>query len=250
MRELMVSIFILSSVWIRAAEAAAAECREAKAPGEMVALLHGRGRTSVSMKGLEWYLARRGYRVVNITYPSLSHSIEELADQHLDRELKEEIGDRSAAVHFVTHSLGGIVLRQYLSNHSLTNLGRVVMLAPPNQGSELADWLKQRAWGQRLLGQSGRQLGTAATDLPKRLGPVRFDLGVIAGDRSWNPWFSWIIPGPDDGKVGVENTKVEGLKDFLVVHSSHTWMMWRRSTLHQVEHFLAQGRFDRKDGVD
>ena len=225
----------------------ASETSETKTTGDYVILLHGMGRTSASMKGLEWYLSRRGYRVVNVNYRSARVSIEFLADRQLYRVLQDRIANPAVKVHFVTHSLGGIILRQYLSNHSIQNLGRVVMLAPPNQGSELADFLKSNGLGRWILGKSGQQLGTAATDTPRRLGPVRFELGVIAGDRSWNPLFSWIIPGPDDGKVSVEATKVEGMKAFLVVHSTHTWLMWRRKTLRQIEHFLAHARFDQSE---
>jgi triacylglycerol lipase len=241
--------FIMSALagWLalyRTSAPPLAESSQIKPANDYLVLLHGLGRTAVSMKGLEWYFQSRGFRVINVNYPSAGGSIEHLADRYLDDALTKEIADQTVKVHFVTHSLGGILLRQYLSNHTLTNLGQVVMLAPPNQGSELADYLKSRGPGRWILGRSGQQLGTTDSDVPKRLGPVHFDLGVIAGDRSLNPWFSRIIPGPDDGKVSVENTKVEGMKDFRVVHSSHTWLMWRRQTVRQIEHFLAQGRFD------
>jgi triacylglycerol lipase len=244
MKTMIVNALAGWAALFRTSAAATAEELQAKAPRDYVVLLHGLGRTAASMKGLEWYLGRRGYRVVNVNYPSTRTSIEHLANHYLDAALTGQITDHTVKVHFVTHSMGGILLRQYLSNHSAKNIGRAVMLAPPNQGSELADYLNRHWLYRRILRESRQQLGTAATDVPKRLGPVHFELGVIAGDRSLNPWFSSIIPGPDDGKVSVENTKIEGMKDFLVVHSSHTWMMWRRQTLRQVEQFLTKGCFD------
>lgn len=210
---------------------------------ESIVLLHGLGRTSLSMKRLEWHFRGQGYRVINRTYPSHRKMIEPLADEWLESLLASKISTSDSKVHFVTHSLGGIVLRQYLCNHHLPNLGRVVMLAPPNQGSELADFLSRYGFFRWLIGPSFAQLGTAETCLPQQLKAVDFPLGVIAGDQSSNPIFSKFIPGLNDGKVAVERTRARGMSDFLVQHQSHTWLMWRQSTLDQISHFLIHGRF-------
>jgi triacylglycerol lipase len=216
--------------------------------GDYVVLLHGLGRTAWSMKPLQWALARQGYHVVNVAYSSTRVSIEEAAGDWLARLLGVRATDRTVKIHFVTHSLGGIVLRQYLLQHQIENLGRVVMLAPPNSGSELVDRLRHNPLYKHLTGPAGQELGTERGSLPNRLGPVDFEVGIIAGDRSLNPFFSTWIPGPDDGKVSVQRTQVEAMKDFLVVHHSHTWMMWRRSVLCSVSRFLSQGSF--QDGED
>lgn len=209
---------------------------------EVVVLLHGLGRTSLSMKRLEWALTRAGFHVVNVSYPSRKFKIEQLSENHLQNAIAA-IPNSTRKVHFVTHSMGGIILRQYLSRHSITNLGSVVMLATPNQGSELVDYFKRTGLGRWILGPAGCQLGTTQTDLPKQLGAVDFDAGVIAGNRSFNPWFSQILPGADDGKVSVESTKVTGMKEFLVVQNSHTWMMWREETIGKITNFLQTGSF-------
>jgi hypothetical protein len=141
--------------------------------------------------------------------------------------------------------MGGIVLRFYLEKHELVNLGRVVMLSPPNQGSELADWMAENPVLDRFLGPSAEQLGTGPESLPQRLGPVDFEVGIIAGDRTLNPLFSRVIPGADDGKVAVERTKVEGMADFLVVPHTHTYIMMRESVIAQVIHFIEHGDFYR-----
>jgi pimeloyl-ACP methyl ester carboxylesterase len=217
--------------------------QSARARVEYVVLLHGLGRSSLSMKGLEWYLGRRGYHVINARYPTGRRSVRELAGTVLDRLLETEIPD-GARVHFVTHSQGGILLRQYLAEHEIPNLGRVVMLAPPNHGSELSDILGRNPVTRALVGPGFLELGTGANSLPNRLGPVDFECGVIAGDRSLNPLFSLLLPGPGDGKVTVASAKADGLADFLVVHNSHTWLMWRTNTLGQVLAFLESGRFN------
>lgn len=215
------------------------------ASSDYVILLHGLGRTPLSMKRIEWTLREQNYRVINIGYPSTRISIEDAANHWLDDVLKSQVTDSSAKIHFVGHSLGGIVLRQYLTNHEIPNLGRVVMLAPPNHGSELAERL-QNNWLYRLAtGPAGQQLGTSECGVPSRLGPIDFELGVIAGDRSLNPLFSSWISGPDDGKVSVRSTGMLGA-DFLLVHHTHTWMVWSSDVNSAVVQFLKTGRFDAK----
>src|SRR5579872_3509539 len=226
------------------AGAASAEVAGAEPAGDYAVLLHGLGRTAISMKGLERHLKRQGYRVVNVAYPSKRFSVEYLSDVCLQGMLEKRISDPAARIHFVTHSLGGIILRRYLSCHHLENLGRVVMLAPPNQGSEIIDRLKTCALIRKVLGPAMLELGTGPDDFPGRLGPVHFECGVIAGDRSLNPFLSRLLPGPNDGKVTVASTWVPGVQDSLVLHSTHTWMMWRERTLRQTALFLRSGHFD------
>jgi pimeloyl-ACP methyl ester carboxylesterase len=195
------------------------------------------------MKKLERALRQEGYRVVNVSYPSTKQTIEDSAEISLAGILQAHIQDPQAQVHFVTHSLGGIVLREYLAHHQVPNLGRVVMLAPPNQGSELVDRMRN-GWLYRFFtGPAGQQLGTDPDSLPKRLGPANFDLGIIAGDHSLNPFFSARLPGPDDGKVSVASAQLEGMSDFLVVHYSHTWLPARREVVKATIRFLEQDSF-------
>lgn len=210
---------------------------------EYVVLLHGLIRTSSAMKRLEWAFEEQGYRVINITYPCTKLSIEAIASTTLADILKTRIQDPTVKVHFVTHSLGGIVLREYLANNPMTNLGRVVMIAPPNHGSELVDKFRKWPFFEFFTGPAGQQLGTDAESTPKRLGPAKFDLGVIAGDRTLNPFYSMFIPGPDDGKVSVASTRLEGMDDFLIVHYSHTYLPWRKQVVKACVHFIEEGQF-------
>ncbi len=212
---------------------------------ECVVLLHGLGRTPTAMRVMEHALVRQGYRVVNIGYPSLRVPLEQLADVHLHNALATRLPAEVARVHFVTHSFGGLLVRQYLANHDFPKLGRVVMLAPPNQGSELADSARRNSLARRLAGPNLARLGTSPGDVPKQLGPVAFELGVIAGDRSLNPIASAFLPGPDDGKVAVTSTRIAGMQDHLVVHRSHLGIKWDARTQAQTAYFLAHGRFQR-----
>ena len=210
---------------------------------DYVVLLHGLIRSSTAMKRLEWAFEDQGYRVINVNYASTKLSIEDAAAITLDQILKEQVQDPTVKVHFITHSLGGIILREYLANHQFTNLGRVVMIAPPNHGSELVDKFKNWPFFKFFTGPAGQQLGTDPDSVPQRLGPATFDLGVIAGDSTLNPFYSWFLPGPDDGKVSVASTQLEGMDDFLIVHSSHTYLPWRKQVVQASVQFIAEGQF-------
>jgi pimeloyl-ACP methyl ester carboxylesterase len=212
---------------------------------ETVVLLHGLRRTGRSMKKTAQALGEKGYVPVIVDYHSRRHAIEYLADEVLHEVLESLPRGTSSRVHFVTHSMGGIIVRYYLKHHPMEELGRVVMLSPPNQGSELVDLLKDSPVFKILHGPAGQQLGTADRFL-KSLGPVHFELGVIAGLKTGDPVSGRIIPGPNDGKVGVERTKVPGMRDFLVVPYSHTFIMRPQAVIDQVAYFLRHGLFLRE----
>ncbi len=215
---------------------------------QCVILLHGLARTHFSMLSMQRALTQAGFCVVNIDYPSRQLPIEELAFIAIEQGLQQCRQQCSALhVHFVTHSLGGILVRQYLSQHTIPELGRVVMLAPPNQGTEAVDVLRHLPGFSLLNGPAGAQLGTRTQDVPKRLGKVNFELGVIAGEISFNPVLSAMIPGIDDGKVSVKNTRVEGMKDFISLPINHTFIMRFREARRQTLHFLRHGCFDHSD---
>lgn len=210
---------------------------------EVVVLLHGLCRSASSMEKMEAALKKEGYDVINIDYSSRHAPIERMAEATLGDAVRSKRLRSAGKVHFVTHSLGGILVRSYLSKHRLPNLGRVVMLGPPNHGSEVVDRLKGWRLFKAINGPAGSELGTHPSSVPNRLPPVAFELGVIAGDRTINLINSCMIPGVDDGKVSVESTKVSGMKDHLVIHACHPLLMKNREAMGQVSHFLRAGRF-------
>jgi pimeloyl-ACP methyl ester carboxylesterase len=187
-------------------------------------------------------LENAGFRVVNFGYPSRSEPIEALVEL-LDSEVGQCCNSEAETVHFVTHSMGGVLVRSYLSHRPEEHQGRVVMLSPPSQGSEIIDAFSDSDLLRSILGPAALLLGTDSVGLANQLEPVRFSLGVITGNRSLDPVGSWLIPGPDDGKVSVDRAAVEGAVDFMVLPATHTFIMNRSDVAEQVVHFLRHGRF-------
>jgi hypothetical protein len=210
---------------------------------DCVVLLHGLARSAGAMDTMQQALDDAGYHTVNVDYPSRKHAIEVLAPMVIAPALAQCRAEQSRVIHFVTHSMGGILLRQYTQDNVIVDLGRVVMMGPPNQGSQVVDNLKDVPGFEAYNGPAGMQLGTGEQDIPKQLGPVSFELGVIAGTSSINLILSTFLPNPDDGKVSVENTKVQGMCALVTVAVSHPFLMKRQQVIDQVLHFLRSGSF-------
>lgn len=236
---------------------------------EVVVLLHGILKNKFDMAAIAAYLRTKDYDVINLSYPSRHHTIEELADNIYEQLQDEELAGRfnsASKVHFVTHSMGGLVSRYFLHKYRPENLGRVVMLSPPNQGSDFANWMmetesfrqsfnnhklaehldeqeaRQKIF-QNLFGPAGQQLHT---DYEHSIEPsVDFPLGVIAGNRSINPLAPWVLgDDPHDGIVPIERMKIDGMTDMIEVNASHMLMILNLTVMKQVDHFLKNERFD------
>ena len=227
----LVGVLLLSS-----GVASAADC---------VVLLHGLARTAMSMNPMQRALAEEGFETANIDYPSRDYSIEQLAGIAIPEGLEAcRAKDGIDRIHFVTHSLGGILLRQHLSKESIADLGRVVMLGPPNQGSAAVDELRDMPGFEWLNGPAGLQLGKGAESVPLKLGPATFELGVIAGNRTIDPITSSVLENPDDGRVSVADTRLDGMADFVEVDHSHAFMMRMGEPIRLTIRFLTNGTFD------
>lgn len=225
-----------------------AEPTGSRQPPACVVLLHGLWRTYRSMDRIATALRQAGYATISVDYPSRSRPIEELAMQAVPEGVRGCRGQGAARIDFVTHSMGGIVLRYYLVHETIPELGRVVMLSPPNQGSEVADALRHNALYERVNGPAGGQLGTGPDGMAARLGPVDFPLGIITGNERapFDELLASRIPGENDGKVSVERAKVEGMADFLVLPATHTFIVNNEQAIGQVLYFLEHGRFRRE----
>lgn len=226
----------------------AAQGAAAPDPRDCVIVLHGLGRTAYSMGAIADALTAAGYCVWNESYPSREADIDWLAATTINAGLAFCEARETGRIHFVTHSLGGILVRQYLQDNRIDGLGRIVMLSPPNRGSEIADLLRDNLLFRFATGPAGQELGTGQGSLPRQLAPIPGEIGIITGDSSLDPWFSPLIPGDDDGKVSVARARLAEMQDFLIVASSHTFIMRDADVIAQVLHFLRTGQFRHGQG--
>ncbi|MFT4707724.1 MAG: triacylglycerol lipase [Ascidiaceihabitans sp.] len=211
------------------------------AAANCVVLLHGLARTEASFALMETVLEVEGFTVVRPGYASTKATISELADETIPKAVA---ACPEGEIHFVTHSMGGILVRDWLSRNKLENLGRVVMLAPPNQGSEVIDTFAGLYLFDQINGPAASQLGTGDRSLPLALPAVDYPVGVIAGNQSLNVYFSALLPGFDDGKVSVSSTVVKGMMDHITLPVTHTFMMNNPSVITETLVFLQTGAFD------
>jgi pimeloyl-ACP methyl ester carboxylesterase len=209
---------------------------------EVVVLLHGIARTNKSMGSIQTVLEKRDYDVLSITYPSREKDIKAIAEHIHKTALTEAFWNKYEKVHFVTHSMGGLVARVYLDKHRYENLGRVIMLAPPNKGSEVADLIHDIPLYDWYYGPAGDQLTTEVQESNQAL--PYYELGIIAGKTEW-PYFvaAFIVPGKSDGRVSVERTKLDGMKDHITLPATHTFIMDKPNVHSQILEFLENGLF-------
>lgn len=220
-----------------------------------VVIMHGLARTSNSMKKMAKNLEASGFSVWNQTYPSTEKKIENLSPI-INRALEFCVIEGTEQIFFVTHSMGGILVRHYFQSDNLQNeqpnilkakklVKGIVMISPPNHGSEIVDAFKSKAWFKWYNGPAGLQLGTDTKSFPNTLSPIDIPVGIITGNVSSDPWFSYLFKGPNDGKVSVESAKLKEMKDFLVVPNGHTFIMNADEVIQQTMYFLKNSKFEK-----
>ena len=214
---------------------------ELKNDADYVVILHGIARSNKHMQKLATYLQKDGFDVINLNYPSTTYKIEDLTEI-INKEISQRTPEKKP-IHFVGYSMGGLMVRALIHKYNYKNLGKVVQLAPPNQGSEVADFVKNFWPYKKIYGPAGQQLITDQSTIKHLFGEVNYELGIIAGSATIDPISSAIIPGEDDGKVAVERTKLEGMKDHIVVSASHTFFPSNKEVQKQTLYFLKNGNF-------
>ena len=221
--------------------------REAAAPSQGAVLLHGIGRSPWWMRKLERALQAAGFATLNLGYPSRKKPLELLAaDIHgAIRHFAEEV---DGPLHFVGHSMGGLLARVYIAKYRPRNLGRVVMLGTPNGGSEVAELLHDLALSRFYYGPAGQQLTTALHPTLTSLPAIDYAVGIVSGNRSLHPLSPLIrLPKPNDGTVSVASSRLDGMADHVVVGAYHAELPRHRLALEQAITFLQEGRFRKAD---
>lgn len=213
---------------------------------ETVVLLHGITHSRWNMWAVERALQKAGYRVVNLSYPSRKQPIKHLAEFIGQKLHQKQVWENAGRVHFVTHSMGGLVARQYLQDSGRathSKMGRVVMIAPPLGGSEIADMMHNWPLYKFLFGPAGQELGTAQRQQDNM--PVPYELGVIAAELPASvrqPHYA--LPLRHDGKVSVAATKAPDMRDHIILCAGHILISWQQQTMRQIVAFLKNGAFD------
>jgi len=209
---------------------------------EVVVLLHGIANIPLSMKYLENSLEKAGYKVYNLGYPSTDIPIEEAAARIREKVVSLGEGHR---INFVGHSMGNLVIRVLLADY-LPGLGRIVMIAPPNQGSFMAKRLEHLDIYRWIFGPAGQELPADNEAFFGSLPIPNCEFGIIAGGRGTESGFNPLLEGDDDGTVRVEETRLKGAADFTLVHNTHTLILFDPETVEQTIHFLKNGRFKKQ----
>ncbi len=214
---------------------------------ECVILLHGLARSHHSMWYIKKYLSDKDMHVVNLGYPSTSSNIENLANKVVPESVNECRKASTSRIHFVTHSMGGILLRSYLQENEIQGLHRIIMLAPPNHGSEVVDELLKNRLVKKWTFKSFIDISSKDNSYVNQLKPVSAEIGIITGNISTNfitsPW----LTGEDDGKVSVQSACLNEMKAMLVVPTNHTFVTFNKIVNHQIYSFLTSGLFDRDE---
>ncbi len=212
---------------------------------ETVILLHALMLGKRSLHSLERCLQQAGYSTLNVTYPSNRLAIEDLVE-YVHSIIGPSISEMKTDVHFVGHSLGGLMARAYVTRYRPKKLGRVVQLGSPNQGSEGADFAKRFWILRKMCGKALEQLGASNLELQNVLGPITYELGALAGSKNILFITGFLFKGLNDGIVSVESTRAPGMKDHIILPVDHMFFPMYKRVHRQVIHFLKEGEFDRE----
>jgi pimeloyl-ACP methyl ester carboxylesterase len=234
------AVILAALVAFTAAGAFFAQDDEGPGNKEIIVLLHGLGRNNTSMWLLASRLEEAGYYVQRVGYSSLHQNPDEIL-KDISSQINQCCQRHAQSVHFVGHSLGGLMIRAYLQDNKVNKLGRVVLLGTPNKGTEAVDHFSD-GWLIDLLGPTARALGTGNESFPNSLQAPYYPVGIIAGERK-NKLIDPVIPGRDDGVVSIEATKIDAMTDFVIIETSHIMMRYDREVADQTIEFIKRGAF-------
>ena len=216
---------------------------------QCVVLVHGLWRSGSAMEVIADDLSHFGYQTEIVDYPSTEATIPTLSRDYLQQSVENCRARGSEQIHMVSHSMGGILIRQYLQTHRLPEGSRVVMLSPPNQGSELSSYFADTWWYQHLVGPAGASLTKDGQGLIPSLKPIPEPVGIIAAYRNWSLWPDSWLPSPNDGTVSVRSMYLEEMDDFVLINAGHAMMRLKDETHGLIRQFLQYGQFDATEAI-
>jgi pimeloyl-ACP methyl ester carboxylesterase len=212
--------------------------------GDYAVIVHGLLARPRSMRTLGSYLHDLGYHTITIGYPSTRVTLEQVAADFIAPAVAAHCIDPDRKVHFVAHSMGSLAVRKFLTTWDDGHLGRVVLLAAPNQGTLLVDTFGEWPLVDTIWGPATLSLGTGPEDFPALLPPPDYEVGVIMGSRCHLPFFAPLFSAPNDGVIPVESGRLDGMTDFFVVDATHGNIRHNSESAYQTAHFLKAGKFD------
>ena len=220
---------------------------------QQIIILHGLGRTPISMQKIKKALDSQGYKVLNIGYSVLSASFEDALSQILEKIDNWIEPDKT--VHLVGHSFGGILIRGILAKRKDFKYGRCVMIGSPNKGTAIASYVLSHKVLKHITPPVTKEL-TPDSELLKLLPEPEIETGIIAGSKPYNLVIpvSWFYKkatnnAPGDGVVEISNTQCSNMSDFIIMPLHHSFMMWNSELIEQISHFLKHASFVHKDAT-
>lgn len=215
-----------------------------KKNNDYIVILHGLRRSLKHMKKISAALHKENYNILQISYPSTLYPLDELIKMVLEEIGKYiSINDKKIKVHFVGHSLGGLIIRGLIKNNFIYNLGRIVMIGTPNQGNIFADYFTGYGIFEYLHGPVSEQLISDQKEFKHLFGEIRSELGIIAGNKVGNYYLGYLLQDANDGRVCVCDTILKGSKEHIIIHESHDELQTNPTVIQKTVNFIKNGKF-------
>ena len=214
---------------------------------ESVIVIHGFARRASSMNTLAYAIHQAGYEVRNVGYNSINQNLNDIKEEVFEKFNQYISLNPGKKIHFVGHSLGGLLIRAYLEENKLNNLGVVILMGTPNKGTQLVNQYEDK-WYFSWLGPVISELGVDSSQFLEALQDPYYTVGVIAGSKPYSRRSSDYLEGAHDGLVTVESAKLEGMHDFIELEVNHSIMKRDPRVIEQVIYFLKNSQF-KKDNL-
>ena len=213
-------------------------------------IFHGIYGESKDLQHISNILNVKGYPVVNIQYPTTTHPIEEMTEKYITPVIEKQIKNlnilnsnlktedqKNLKINFIVHSMGSVLLRYYLKNHKIDNMGKVMFISPPSHGSPLSDNPISDSIPY-FLGPAVSQIKTDKNSFINTLGEPDYQCYILIGDHSDNFLYSFIIPGKDDGMIPFSTAGLQSCSMKVIINTTHTSILESEDTFREIENYF------------